>query len=263
MRKIIYDNAGDALAKRHRGTMPIILTCSHGGTKRPAGLSERRPEDTPVTCTGGNAFATGRDNFTAEITEAVAQKIFDLTGLSPYVVIATFRRRYIDANRPPECAFTTPTAQPFYDEYHDHIIEFVTEILAQNQNRGFLFDIHGTARDDFDLYLGTRNGATLVNGITRADLFLQHGLQGLLTLAGTPHDIPLNRYNVSPPNAATNDFGPLSGGFTVEHYSATNQINCIQIEIRDVIRDDEELRDRFKDDLALALINFVRRYAPF
>ena len=71
------------------------------------------------------------------------------------------------------------------------------------------------------------------------------------------------RYNVSPPNAATNDFGPLNGGFTVEHYSATNQINCIQIEIRDVIRDDGEIRSRFEDDLALALINFVRRYAPF
>lgn len=41
------------------------------------------------------------------------------------------------------------------------------------------------------------------------------------------------------------------------------RINCIQVEIRDEIRNDDVRREFVQEDLAFALINFVRRYAPF
>ena len=134
------------LVKRHRGTMPAILTCPHDGSESPAKVRERTSAETPAGCN----FKSGRDTETAGITEAVAQKILEVSGLSPYVVIARFHRKFIDANRKESCAFTDSDAQLFYDEYHNRISGYITQILSQNQNCGFLFDIHGTGVIDDD-----------------------------------------------------------------------------------------------------------------
>ena len=202
------------------------------------------------------------------MTEAVAQKILDLTGLSPYVVIAQFHRKYIDANRSEACAFTDLDARPFYLEYHARVAEFVTEVLRQNQGRGFLFDIHGTqviAGDPADIYIGTANGASLPAGFDRRSLFMQHGLHGLFVAArhptGPDGQGPVFSYRVSPANDTVPETSAVSGGFTIRQYGAT--INCIQVEIANTVRDDPATRDFFIADLAPAIVNFVRRYAPF
>jgi N-formylglutamate amidohydrolase len=180
MQAVTYEE--DLLVKRHRGTMPVILTCPHDGTETPPGVQARKREATPDEC----QFTIKSDLQTAFITQSLAQKILDLTGLSPYVVMARFDRKFIDANRPRSpvnCAFTDPDAQPFYDEYHDRIAGFVEEIRVQNGNRGFLFDIHGKIlipADPADIYLGTDQGKSLLPGFDRASIFTQHGLQGLL-----------------------------------------------------------------------------------
>ena len=252
----------DNLVNSHRGTMPIILTCPHDGTEAPPNVPERTGAP---GCTGSNEFGNNQDHQTAGITEGVAQKIFDLTGLLPYVVIARFSRKFIDANRSRNCAFTDPRAAFFYDQYHTYIRNFVREILSQNGNRGFLFDIHGTGENSADIYLGTREGTSLVNGITREDLYVQHGLYGLLTQSWSPQTIPNRprgavRYRVSPADATTP--GILGGAFTLSNYSSMN-ISCIQLEISNTIRNDRDRRNLLKEDLAFALINFVRRHAPF
>lgn len=256
------------LVKRHRGTMPVILTCPHDGTETPAGVHERSEDDTPSNC----QFKTGRDTHSAEITEAVAQRILEWTGLSPYVVIARFHRKFIDANRKEECAFTDSDARPFYNEYHTRISGYVTQILSQNNDRGFLFDIHGTSvldEDPADIYLGTANGGTLRPGFNRRNLFMQHGIHGLLkwarhlrpvlSLVGAP--VEVFSYRVSPADEGANETGPVNGGFTVRHYGAT--MSSVQIEVASTIRNDTTLRQFFIDDLAWAIANFVRRHAPF
>jgi hypothetical protein len=260
----IMTYAENKLVQRHRGTMPIILTSPHGGSDTPPGVSERTDEETPPGCD----FEPDRDNETALIIESVAQRILDVTGLSPYVVIAQFHRKYIDANRDEACAYIDRDAQPFYREYHDRIAGYVSQVLSQNQNRGFLFDIHGTQvidADPADVYLGTADGAALPAGFDRRVIFMQHGLHGLLKWArhrkGANGTGPLVSYRVSPADETTPETSAVSGGFTVTNYGAT--INSIQVEIADTIRDDPELRGFFIDDLAFAIINFVRRYAPF
>src|SRR5690349_13671301 len=110
----IVTYAQNSLVKQHRGTMPILLTCPHGGSEAPPGVAARSKSQTPGDC----GFETNQDLETSTITEAVAQRILELTGLSPYVVIAGFHRRFIDANRPIRCAYTDPDAEPFYAEYH-------------------------------------------------------------------------------------------------------------------------------------------------
>ncbi len=265
MQIVTYDES--RLVQRHRGTMPVILTCPHDGTEPPPDVQERTDQATPSGC----QFTTLRDLETAPITRSVAQKILDLTGLSPYVVIARFNRRFIDANRPRlpvNCAFTDPDAQAFYDEYHDRIAGYINEILLQNACKGFLFDIHGKRlieSDPADIYLGTDNGGSLRPGFDRASIFMQHGLHGLLTSArreggGMPPQ-PVFQYRVSPVDAGAPENSSVDGGFTIRLYGTL--INSIQVEIADTIRGDDQKRLFVIEDLALAIINFVRRYVPF
>jgi hypothetical protein len=73
------------LVSRHRGTLPVILSCPHDGKEVPRGVSKR---------TGANPdcppFKTSRDLHTREITQGIAQRLLDVFGEAPYVVIAEF-----------------------------------------------------------------------------------------------------------------------------------------------------------------------------
>jgi len=269
MRIITY--AESSLVQRHRGEMPVILTCPHGGTQVPPGVRERDTASTPADCLP----VLTRDRETAEITLSVAQKIFDLTGLSPYVVIANYHRRFIDANRSVECAFTDPNALPFYGEYHGRITDYVNEIREQNDNHGFLFDIHGKVlieSDPADIYLGTDNSGlgidnrgSLLPGFERENLFMQHGFAGLLlSVRRVSEGIPapsVFQYRLSPANATAPENASVDGGFTIRQYGSF--INSIQVELANTVRLDAEKRLLVGEDLALSIINFVRRYAPF
>jgi N-formylglutamate amidohydrolase len=251
MRLISYTE--ENLVKRHRGTMPIILTCPHGGIDQPANVDVREKDQTPNE--PGCGFKTLRDRETAVIAEGVAQKIFNVTGHSPYVVIARYHRRFIDANRPENCAFTDVDAVPFYREYHNRIDEYVDEILSQNQARGFLFDIHGTVVEDesqHDIFLGTDDGKSLVSPYSKGNIFMQHGMHGLLKSY---------QYDISPIDEAAPEEPALSGGFTVKRYGV--RINCIQIEISNFIRLDPGNRDLFIEDFSFAAINSARVFTPF
>ena len=62
------------LVKRHRGTMPIILTCPHDGTEQPPGVSERTESNNPAGC---GSFNANRDINAGDIAERVAQRILD------------------------------------------------------------------------------------------------------------------------------------------------------------------------------------------
>lgn len=116
MWKITYEETN--LVGRHRGTLPVILGCPHNGEKSPAGVPVRSGSDPgcpPIRING--------DGHTREITTGVAQRLLDIFGEAPYVVIAEFHRKYIDANRPDRarnCAYEVPDAQQYYDEYHDN-----------------------------------------------------------------------------------------------------------------------------------------------
>jgi hypothetical protein len=69
------------------------------------------------------------------------------------------------------------------------------------------------------------------------------------------------RYTVSPADASTTESAEVNGGFTVRHYC--DPLNCIQIELQTQMRTDAVKRAMLIEDLAFALMNFVRRHAPF
>ena len=242
------------LVSRHRGTLPVILSCPHDGKESPTGVPERTgsaPNCPP--------FKTSRDLHTREITEGAAQRLLDVFGEAPYVVIAEFHRKYIDANRPSDCAFEVPAAQLFYDEYHNTLRNYVNEIRAENRGLGLLFDIHGTRvieNDPADLYLGTDNGQS-VSRLREADihvLFRRRSLRGFLEAAG---------HVVSPRQPGIPETPAVDGGHTVRTYGNSHEdgVDAIQIEIASTLRDHKDKREAFTEHLASAIGNLVPRYA--
>jgi hypothetical protein len=75
------------LVSRHRGTLPVILSCPHEGEDEPLGVPVR--EGSPPGCP---PITINRDLHTREITMGVAQRLLDIFGEAPYVVIAGFHR---------------------------------------------------------------------------------------------------------------------------------------------------------------------------
>ena len=250
MGTITYEETN--LVSRHRGTMPVVLTCPHGGDQQPPGVPNRR---TGVGIPADCRFEINTDRFTRTITRGVAQLLCDVFGETPHVVIANFDRAFIDANRrAPECAFEDPDAQQFYQEYHNTIRNLVDTIRADNGGLGLLFDIHGTTQidnDPADVYLGTLNGEAIFSLLSRDSRALsrKRSLPGLLREAG---------YIVSAKIPET-----LRGDFTLETYGSSNAngVDAIQIEIESTLRIDDSKREVFIEDLAYAITSLVARYA--
>src|SRR4051794_34548568 len=95
-----------------KGTMPVIIAAPHGGRKDVPGVAERKG-------VGVNQFATVRDENTDLLAEALAAELEKKLGGKPWVVVARFDRKFIDANRPPDQSYESEAAKPFYDAYHD------------------------------------------------------------------------------------------------------------------------------------------------
>jgi len=93
---------------------------------------------------------------------------------------------------------------------------------------------------------------------------MQHGLQGLLKSVRRemePPPAPVFQYRLSPADSKAPENSSVDGGFTVRRYGVF--INSIQVEIADTIRDFEQKRLFLIEDLAFAIVNFVRRHASF
>lgn len=261
----------EKFVRRHRGTLPILLTCPHDGGDAPPGVTLRTQANTPDDCTRGNAFNNSRDVGTDDITRKIARRMYQVFGESPYVVIAGFSRNYIDANRPSDddrnsnCAFVGSAAREFYEAYHYWVNKYVSHILTNNEKgTGFLFDIHGTqtiASDPADIYVGTSDGATLRPPVVRDDLYKRRGLVGLLM--ANKHTIGTSgdgfSFTVSPASSTISETGEVSGGFTVRHYGGT--INAIQLEVAREVRDNNDKKEILIEELAYTLVNFARQHA--
>jgi N-formylglutamate amidohydrolase len=232
----------------HPGTLPVILTCPHDGNENP-GVPERTG-----SASGCPPFTKRRDLHTRQITEGVAQLVLDLFGEAPYVVIAEFHRRYIDANRSPDCAYEDPKAKQYYDEYHATIRNFVSEIRAENGGLGLFFDIHGTDNEPDTIFLGTGDGSTIAR-LLQVDpqaMWRRRSLRGFLEAAS---------YKVSPQKPGIPE--TLPGGFTVRTYGSSNSdgLDAIQIEIGSRLRKDGLEREVLTEVLAYATNSLVARYA--
>jgi N-formylglutamate amidohydrolase len=213
------------------GSLPIILTAPHGGREAIPGVAPRNAEDKGKVEASRQwgGFDTRHDVNTDTLVQGIAAEIEKLTGNKPYLVMAKFERKYVDANRPPEIGLDDPKARPYYDYYHDSVRSFIDDVRGKYP-AGLLIDVHGQRKDRGVLMRGTRNGRTITKLLERAGVPAVTGSNGVFG------QLEANGFKVFPANdvppAGTGENAGYTGGYTVSIYGShiTNGIDAVQME---------------------------------
>jgi N-formylglutamate amidohydrolase len=250
--------AGEApadLVLARPGTLPIILTVPHGGREAIPGVA---PRDTRGLPKSGRGYVTAGDTNTDLLALGIAAEIKALTGKEPYLVMAKFKRKYIDPNRPPEIGLDSPTAQPYYDTYHRSIRRFVDEIRSKYP-AGLLIDVHGQKKDPTVIMRGTRNGRTIERLLARAGapaVIGPNGIFGQLEANG----LKVFPANGVPPGGTSEDAG-FNGGYTIATYGtlAADGIDAVQMEFGSKYRQ-KAVVDQIAKDAGKAIAAFYEAY---
>jgi hypothetical protein len=235
------------MVKTFKGTIPILLTCGHGGTNKIPGIPERNGSNIPDMCK--RQFETDTDLRTLPITRGLAQQILKLTNGDPYRVEFLGDRLYIDVNREKKCGCEVQPAEIHFEAYHSAISQFAQEIRTNNTcgNRlVFLFDIHGKGDNTTDISVGTRNERTIEPMVKFNPGWgwdYKYGLLELLVKRG---------YSVSPGAPCMDDDIKFPGGYTVKTHGGW------QIEISLSIRESESKRARLVKNLAEIISIFYK-----
>lgn len=237
------------LITRENGDLPIILSAPHGGTEAVPGASERVKG-------GTGKFVKLRDADTDVLAFKLADEIGRRLGVRPYLVVARFHRKFVDANRAPEGAYESETARAHYEAYHA-ALRAAVDAIRKKWGRGLLIDVHGQSAENDIVLRGTINGKTvkrLVKELGREAITGPDSIAGRLETLG---------YNVQPP---CSDDGAREtryvGGFILDTYSAGDTgIDAIQFEFG------REFRTRGRTaktaaDLAEAVAAFAEKYLP-
>ena len=231
------------------GTLPVILLAPHGGREAIPGIPVRRGHQVAQ-------FTTERDSNTAESAEQVGAMLAIELGARPFLVVARFERKYIDANRAPAAAYESPAAKLYYDGYHQALGEACRRV-RQRWGHGLLLDLHGQGAEPETIFRGTDNGKSV------SDLERRFG-QGAFTGGGSIlGQLVLKGYKIAPDGGANDLERKYSGGFTTRTYGSYRNtgIDAIQLELGTRLRQRANLK-RTAADLAEAIAVFAKRYLP-
>jgi len=228
------------------GMLPIILAAPHGGRAAVPGIVVRRGVGVPQ-------FMTERDSNTAELAELIAVKVAALLGTRPFLVVAHFERKFIDANRTENSAFESAAAKPYYDAYHSAVREALNRV-RQRWGGGLLLDIHGQGTEPDTIFRGTNNGKSTARMLRRFGMVAVTGAKSILG------DMVAKRNRLEP----TDDYERrYAGGYTTQTYGSHRgtAVDAIQLEFGANLRKSSNL-DRTATDLAHAIEIFAREYLP-
>jgi N-formylglutamate amidohydrolase len=226
--------------------LPIVMAAPHGGRESIPGVAPRRGVGVPQ-------FTAQRDNNTAELAEKSAVRLAARLGAKPFLVIARFERKQVDANRPAAAAYEAAEAKPFYDAYHAALAAAVAEV-RRRWGAGLLLDIHGQGMERDTIFRGTDNGSSVValGRKHRASVTGATSILGQMAARG---------YRVEP--AGEHRERRYAGGYTTRTYGSHRDggIDAIQLEFGTNLRAKANL-ERTADDLAGAIEVFARSHLP-
>jgi len=241
-----------------QGTLPILVTAPHGGREAIPGIEPRQDKASVEAYRKWGGFQRGGDANTDSLAQGIAAEITKLTGKEPYLVVAKFLRRYVDANRPPELGLDSPKARPYYDYYQQSVRGFVDEI-GRNYPAGLLIDVHGQSKDPEVIMRGTLNGRAVERLLRRA------GVQAVTGPNGLYGQLEANGFKIFPgndvpPRGRSEDAG-FNGGYTVYLYGSHNRagIDAVQMEFGSRYRHKAVL-DKSAREAARAIVAFHEAY---
>ncbi|MDB5309621.1 MAG: N-formylglutamate amidohydrolase [Gemmataceae bacterium] len=238
------------LVYTQKGTLPVIVSAPHGGGKAVPGVAERRG-------VGIKLFTTARDGNTAELARTFAAELEKELGGKPWVVVARFDRKYIDANRPPDGAYEAEAAKPYYDAYHDPLTA-ACKAVREAYGGGLLLDVHGQGALPDVICRGTRNGTTVKL------LKDRHGWRAVTGKNSVMGRLERAGYKVMPACDAGEDAREevrFAGGHIVNTYGSHTgyAIDAIQVEVGTKYRDRDTYAKTARD-LAAAVAAFHDEY---
>uniref|UniRef100_A0A6C0IYI1 N-formylglutamate amidohydrolase n=1 Tax=viral metagenome TaxID=1070528 RepID=A0A6C0IYI1_9ZZZZ len=201
------------------GTFPIIFTCVHEGK-----------EDLDVAIRKKGIIKN--DLYTRKITLGIINNFQKRLGLTPYYIINTIHRKYIDLNRSCEESCENNSIKIHWKNFHKKLEELIEHCLNKF-NHCLLIDIHGN--DDYnncvhigygqyldDLYTkSTKNFSLkyLEKNYPKINLLFKNGFPNYSKLPFFPYKLNQNAdlyYN---------------GGYIIQNYSQKYNIDAIQLEI--------------------------------
>jgi len=238
------------LVMTQEGKLPIILSAPHGGTKEVKDVPPRKGDGLEK---GGSGFFAGRDGNTEELAIAISKALEKATGKKPYLVVAQFHRKYIDANRPPEIAYEDPKAKPTYDCYRDTLASYCKAVKSTH-GRGLLLDVHGQGAIKDSIVRGTKDGKTVALLIERYGQKAHTGPKSFFGLLAE------NGCKVHPTDLADKEYASLNGGNIVQTYGSGDfGIDAIQLEFGGDFRDKDKLKDTAAK-VAAAIVKYSALY---
>lgn len=225
-----------------KGTMPLILTVPHDGGEF-IGMLQARKKGVTV-----------RDTGTKELAEQVAAILETRTGKRPYLVIAKFSRKFLDANRIEQEAMESDEALPVYKVYHGHIATYISEMKRAFPSGSLLIDVHGQSDDPNTVFRGTRSGLTTKALVSR---FGRSSIQGEKSILGA---LSAKGYAVNPSidiESLKEDLR-FAGGYTVFNYGSqyAEGIDSIQLEFGK----NQRASSHLAQDLADAIVIFMTHH---
>lgn len=231
------------------GMLPIILSAPHGGREAIPGVAPRRG-------VGIAHFSTERDSNTAELAEIIGMNLEERFSGRPFLVIARFERKYLDANRPRDAAYETGDVTAYYDAYH-HALRSACERVRVDWGSGILLDIHGQGAEADTIFRGTDNGKSV------SDLQQKFGKEALTGTKSILGRLASKGYRVLPDGSGDGQERRYTGGYTTRTYGSHRGtlIDAIQLELGTNLRARQNL-DRTAADLADAIAIFAKEYLP-
>jgi N-formylglutamate amidohydrolase len=229
--------------------LPIILAAPHGGRAAIPGVALRRGVGVPQ-------FTTGRDHNTSELAQRIAARLYETLGAKPYLVIADFDRKFVDANRPSEAAYEAAEARPYYEAYHLALREHCEKVRAL-WGQGLLLDIHGQSSEAQAIFRGTDNLKSVSDLQQR---FGRSAVSGAKSILGY---LERGGYKVIPSNGDGEREQRYSGGYTTRTYGSHRGtgIDAMQLEFGADLRSRVNL-ERTAAEVARAIVVFAGEYLP-
>lgn len=235
-----YDAADAVYATR--GSLPLILTVPHDGGDYVGHVLVR---------TKG---ALVRDGGTRELAERVGTLLEKRLGARPYLVVARFNRKFVDANRAEADALESPDALPAWRAYHQNVETFIAEVKTKFPAGALLVDVHGQSEEPDVVFRGTRAGLTARALLQRSGV---DALQGPGSLIGR---LAARGYRVVPEVGAAQlrEDPRFNGGYTVFTYGSQHAtgIDAIQLEFGRNLRSQPELPDALAEAIATFLVDY-------
>lgn len=223
------------------GSVPIILSCPHGGFLKPKDLPDKLKG---VQIADKNKFL---------ISKRIIQLLKQDHYIEIYYILSKIHRSKIDFNRPPRsfAAFNhnSVKARNIHHSYHDQIKGFYQDCVKKF-NKCLFVDLHGFTkpRKEYpDIIFGNLFGNTL-KIINKSKYWGYTEMIKELSKNFTLDDgLGMRNFNLA-----------YSGGYITHQFYKRDLINAFQIEVAKYIREDLNLTKIFVDDFVSAIINCLK-----